>query len=71
MIVEPGEPLGDVPVLSDLVSLQYLRPERSTDLLLGNSDHHHPELVISGGLPYRSANRLPQGPPLSELPGLA
>ena len=45
MIVDPGEPLGDVPVLSDLVSLQYLRPERTTDLLVGNSDHHDPEWV--------------------------
>jgi sarcosine oxidase subunit beta len=45
MIVDPGEPLGEVPVLSDLVSLQYLRPERTTDLLVGNSDHHNPEWV--------------------------
>lgn len=45
MIVDPGQPLGDVPVLSDLVSLQYLRPERMTDLLVGNSDHHDPEWV--------------------------
>jgi sarcosine oxidase, subunit beta len=42
MIVDPGEPLGAVPVLSDLVSLQYLRGERG-HLLLGNSDHHDPE----------------------------
>ena len=42
MIVDPGEPLGAVPVLSDLVSLQYLRAEHA-DLLLGNSDHHAPE----------------------------
>jgi len=45
MIVETGEPLGEVPVLSDLVSLQYLRTERSSHLLLGNSDHHDPEWV--------------------------
>ena len=45
MIVDPGESLGHVPVLSDLVSLQYLRPERTTDLLVGNSDHHNPEWV--------------------------
>ncbi len=42
MIVDPGQPLGDVPVMSDLVTLQYLRAERS-DLLLGNSDHCKPE----------------------------
>jgi sarcosine oxidase subunit beta len=44
MIVDPGQPLGNVPVLSDLVSLQYLRAER-TDLLVGNSDHQDPEWV--------------------------
>jgi glycine/D-amino acid oxidase-like deaminating enzyme len=38
LLVHPGEPLGDVPVLSDLVRLQYVRPERSGELLLGNSD---------------------------------
>ena len=37
-LVDPGEPLGDVPVLSDLVHLQYVRSERSGELLLGNSD---------------------------------
>jgi sarcosine oxidase, subunit beta len=42
MIVHPGQVLGPVPVLSDLVSLQYLRAERA-DLLVGNSDHHAPE----------------------------
>jgi glycine/D-amino acid oxidase-like deaminating enzyme len=44
MIVDPGRRLGAVPVLSDLVSLQYLRPERG-ELLLGNSDHQAPEWV--------------------------
>jgi sarcosine oxidase, subunit beta len=57
MIVDPGTgpgpALGPVPVLSDLVSLQYLRPERA-ELLLGNSDHHAPEWVD----PDRCANTL-------------
>ena len=48
MIVDPGEPLGRVPVLSDLVSLQYLRGEHA-DLLLGNSDHHAPEWTDPDG----------------------
>ena len=38
LLVDPGEPLGDVPVLSDLVTLQYIRAERSGELLVGNSD---------------------------------
>lgn len=38
LIVDPGEPLGEVPVFSDLARLQYVRAERSGDLLLGNSD---------------------------------
>jgi len=44
MIVDPGEHLGALPILSDLVSLQYLRPEHQ-GLLLGNSDHSAPEWV--------------------------
>lgn len=43
VMVDSGAPLPDVPVLSDLVSLQYIRPERSGHLLLGNSDHSAPE----------------------------
>jgi glycine/D-amino acid oxidase-like deaminating enzyme len=35
--------LGPVPVLSDLVSLQYIRPEGDASLLLGDSDHSEPE----------------------------
>ena len=38
LLVDPGEPLGNVPVLSDLVTLQYVRSERSGKLLVGNSD---------------------------------
>ncbi|WP_375500512.1 NAD(P)/FAD-dependent oxidoreductase [uncultured Jatrophihabitans sp.] len=38
LLVDPGRPLGAVPVLSDLVRLQYVRPEISGELLLGNSD---------------------------------
>jgi sarcosine oxidase, subunit beta len=44
MIVDPGQRIGVAPILSDLVSLQYLRPEHD-GLLLGNSDHHAPEWV--------------------------
>ncbi|WP_240519207.1 NAD(P)/FAD-dependent oxidoreductase [Amycolatopsis antarctica] len=43
VMVDPGEPLGEVPVFSDLVSLQYVRTEPSGELLFGNSDHSTPE----------------------------
>jgi glycine/D-amino acid oxidase-like deaminating enzyme len=42
LLVDPGCALGPVPVLSDLVNLQYVRPD-ATALLVGNSDHSHPE----------------------------
>jgi glycine/D-amino acid oxidase-like deaminating enzyme len=38
VLVDPGTEIGQVPVLSDLVSLQYVRAERSGDILFGNSD---------------------------------
>lgn len=38
VLVDPGRHLGPVPVFSDLVSLQYLRPEGTGTLLVGNSD---------------------------------
>lgn len=38
VLVAPGMDLGPVPVFSDLVSLQYVRPEVSGELLVGNSD---------------------------------
>ncbi|HKJ56486.1 MAG TPA: FAD-dependent oxidoreductase [Nitriliruptoraceae bacterium] len=45
MLVDPGRDLGEVPVLSDLVSLQYVRAERDGSLLVGNSDHSAPDYV--------------------------
>jgi glycine/D-amino acid oxidase-like deaminating enzyme len=38
VLVDPGQDLGPVPVFSDLVSLQYVRPEESGEILFGNSD---------------------------------
>jgi len=43
LIVDAGEPLRDLPVVSDLVSLQYCRVEGSGQFLVGNSDHDAPE----------------------------
>lgn len=39
LIVDAGEPLSDLPVISDLVSLQYCRVEGAGQFLVGNSDH--------------------------------
>jgi glycine/D-amino acid oxidase-like deaminating enzyme len=43
LLVDPGQPLGPLPVFSDLVSLQYVRTEGTATLLLGDSDHSQPE----------------------------
>ena len=74
VIVDPGAPLPRVPVLSDLVSLQYLCREPNGTLLAGNSDHgepiyanpdHYPgsasESYIDATIP-KVADRLPAMP---------
>jgi sarcosine oxidase subunit beta len=38
VMIKPGVEIGPVPVFSDLVSLQYIRPEVGGDVLFGNSD---------------------------------
>ena len=38
VMISPGVEIGPVPVFSDLVSLQYIRPELGGDVLFGNSD---------------------------------
>lgn len=38
VMVSPGLELGPVPVFSDLVSLQYVRPDVNSEILFGNSD---------------------------------
>jgi sarcosine oxidase, subunit beta len=38
VMIDPGVDTGPVPVFSDLVSLQYVRPEVGGDILFGNSD---------------------------------
>ena len=40
-LIKPGVTLGSVPVFSDLVSLQYIRPEPDGTVLFGNSDLAH------------------------------
>jgi glycine/D-amino acid oxidase-like deaminating enzyme len=39
LIVDAGEPLPNLPVVSDLISLQYCRLEGAGQFLVGNSDH--------------------------------
>jgi sarcosine oxidase, subunit beta len=43
LLVDPGVEFGTVPVFSDLVSLQYVRSEGSSSILVGDSDHSDPE----------------------------
>lgn len=43
--IKPGADIGPVPVFSDLVSLQYIRPELGGELLFGNSDLAELELA--------------------------
>ncbi|MFB8009484.1 NAD(P)/FAD-dependent oxidoreductase [Nocardia sp. NPDC056000] len=45
LMIDQGDPLPPVPVLSDLVSLQYLCREPNGELLAGNSDHAVPEYI--------------------------
>jgi sarcosine oxidase subunit beta len=43
LLVDPGVPLGRVPVFSDLESLQYIRSDGDASILVGDSDHSTPE----------------------------
>ncbi len=45
VMISPGIELGPVPVFSDLVSLQYVRPEVGGEILFGNSDLAEIEVV--------------------------
>ncbi|WP_422744093.1 NAD(P)/FAD-dependent oxidoreductase [Mycobacterium sp. WMMD1722] len=45
VLIDPGVPLGPVPVFSDLVSLQYIRPEPDGTVLFGNSDLADPQIA--------------------------
>lgn len=38
VLLKPGVDLGEIPVFSDLVSLQYVRPDVGGEILFGNSD---------------------------------
>ena len=56
LLVDPGRPVDPVPVFSDLVSLQYVRTEGTASILLGDSDHSHPEWSDPDGYRERVSN---------------
>ena len=45
VLIHPGTGIGPVPVFSDLVSLQYIRPEPGGEILFGNSDLRELEIA--------------------------
>ncbi|GAC67345.1 NAD(P)/FAD-dependent oxidoreductase [Gordonia soli] len=45
VMVDQGAPTPEVPVLSDLASLQYICREPNGELLVGNSDHQAPQYI--------------------------
>jgi sarcosine oxidase subunit beta len=62
LLVEAGsdgpsrEQVRALPVFSDLADLQYVRPERSGQLLVGNSDHSDPEWADPDNYPNRASD---------------
>jgi sarcosine oxidase subunit beta len=73
LLIEAGadgpspERVRDLPVFSDLADLQYVRPERSGQLLVGNSDHSDPEWAD----PDDYSNRASDGFLAAALPKVA
>ena len=57
VMINPGVKTGPVPVFSDLVSLQYVRPEVGGDVLFGNSDLSAHDLVADEPDPDNYLNR--------------
>lgn len=45
VLVDPGDPMPVVPVLSDLAGLSYICREPNGELLVGNSDHSQPQYI--------------------------
>ena len=56
VMVSPGVDIGRVPVFSDLVSLQYIRPEPDGTVLFGNSDLSHVEDADPDGYSNRASD---------------
>jgi glycine/D-amino acid oxidase-like deaminating enzyme len=49
VMIHPGVEIGEVPVFSDLVSLQYVRPDVRGEILFGNSDLQELEIADPDG----------------------
>jgi sarcosine oxidase, subunit beta len=80
VLVDPGSETGPVPVLSDLVSLQYVRAEGSGDILFGNSDlsefreadpDHYPNRADNDFLEAAATKLAHRFPELSEGAGIS
>ena len=80
VLVDPGKDVGPVPVLSDLVSLQYVRAEGSGAILFGNSDlsefreadpDHYPNRADNDFLEAAATKLAHRFPELSEGAGIA
>jgi len=54
LLVDPGVPFDRLPVFSDLVSLQYVRTEGRSTILIGDSDHSDPEWSAPDGYRERA-----------------
>lgn len=56
LLVDPGQPIGNLPVFSDLAALQYVRMEGTASILMGDSDHSAPEWSDPDGYRERAGD---------------
>jgi len=56
LLVDPGQPIENLPVFSDLASLQYVRMEGTSSILVGDSDHSAPEWSDPDGYRERAGD---------------
>lgn len=57
LLVDPGQKIENLPVFSDLVSLQYVRMDGSSSVLVGDSDHSDPEWSDPDGYRERAGDQ--------------
>jgi sarcosine oxidase subunit beta len=56
LLVDPGQPIENLPVFSDLAALQYVRMEGTSSILVGDSDHSAPEWSDPDGYRERAGD---------------